>query len=62
LSKTEPELTAPQAAKRLGCSYRWVIELIRRGEIAATGTPSRRGREWRIEKTELARFKRSRSL
>ena len=60
-SLTPDDLTLGQAAERLGVTYRWARELVRRGEL--NGRPvreSKRGREWRVEAREVERLADSR--
>jgi excisionase family DNA binding protein len=47
-----PELTTTEAADRLGLRPRSVVQLIKRGLIAAT----KHGRDYAIDEAEVARY------
>ena len=47
-----PTLTTAQAADRLGLKPRSVVQLIRRGLLAAT----KHGRDWAIDEAEVDRY------
>lgn len=58
--KKEKMLTVAEAAWRLGFTYQWMMQLIKRGDIQSERV-GRTGRWVRITEVELKRYEKQRS-